>query len=323
MESPEYLKRSALEYFLGQSADDEEVVHLERVANERVGETEIDVWDVHTAENGRWWVISKPIMNLYRQEDIPSMDVALSFHLGLMQRVMTRQAPPASKSEVDRLRSAWRRWDRAHETLDEAHEAEDYQAVAMRCRECLLSLARELADAVPSDERKSDDPKDADFKGWAHLAAAHLAPGAGGERLRAYLRSTADAAWTFVSTRTHGQNSVRFDAQLSVDCTAHVLMAFGTALLKHEAGAPVRCPDCGSYRIYEDFRIDDDNQGLSPFVNLCEACGWEERSEPPDYWKSWKPHPADSPPPEVEGDCIIAEIRTFVTPSDVIERNRP
>ena len=76
MESPEHRKRSAQEYFESQVWD-EEVLHLEHVASERIGRYECDVWDVHT-DKGRWWVITDPMTNLYSQDDIKSMDVALS-----------------------------------------------------------------------------------------------------------------------------------------------------------------------------------------------------------------------------------------------------
>ena len=50
-----------------------------------------DVWDAHTSD-GRWWVITNPV-NLYSQDQIKSMDIALSFHIGLMSRMMASQPP--------------------------------------------------------------------------------------------------------------------------------------------------------------------------------------------------------------------------------------
>jgi hypothetical protein len=40
---------------------------------------------------------------------------------------------------------AWRRWEQAGEALNEAEEAEDFQSVGMRCRECLIVMVRTLS----------------------------------------------------------------------------------------------------------------------------------------------------------------------------------
>jgi hypothetical protein len=37
-----------------------EPMHLEKVASERVGGVEHDIWDVHCAD-GRWWAVSNPL----------------------------------------------------------------------------------------------------------------------------------------------------------------------------------------------------------------------------------------------------------------------
>ena len=62
------------------------VEHVEKLTSEYVLGRQYDVWDAHTNE-GRWWVIT-PFTNLYSQEQIGSMDIALSFHIGLMSRVL-------------------------------------------------------------------------------------------------------------------------------------------------------------------------------------------------------------------------------------------
>src|SRR5690349_12490645 len=87
MDSPAH-ERVAIRHYLASQAPDEKVVHLERVASERVIGQDHDVWDVHTNKE-RWWVITGPT-NLYAQTQFPSMDVALSFHVGLMARIQER-----------------------------------------------------------------------------------------------------------------------------------------------------------------------------------------------------------------------------------------
>jgi hypothetical protein len=57
------------------------------------------------------------------------------------------------KTEPDEIHTEyvgrpWRRFRRAVEAMDDAEEAEDYQAVGMRCREALITLGAEHQDAA-------------------------------------------------------------------------------------------------------------------------------------------------------------------------------
>ncbi len=134
-----------VDYMAGQ-AGDETVEHLEKVTSERVLGRVIDVWDVHTDTN-RWWVITNPT-NLYSQEQFPSMDVALSFHVGLTARVMEQSERVAPDEQAERFAVAWRKWEQAGEAPNNADEAEDFQAVGMRCRESLIAFVREASSVV-------------------------------------------------------------------------------------------------------------------------------------------------------------------------------
>jgi hypothetical protein len=53
------------EYIEWQTHGEEAVLHVEKVASERVFARDYDVWDVHT-DKERWWVITNPT-NLYSQ----------------------------------------------------------------------------------------------------------------------------------------------------------------------------------------------------------------------------------------------------------------
>ncbi len=53
-----------------------------------------------------------------------------------------------------------------------------------------------------------------------------------------------------------------------------MLGAFSVAITRFERGAPDRCPECGSYRLFSDLRPDFDR--ARPYVTLCESCGWED-----------------------------------------------
>jgi hypothetical protein len=271
MESPEHERRHIAEY-VELEAGDETVTHAEKIASERVMGHTYDVWDVQTDKN-RWWVITN-ITNLYLQNEFKSMDYVLSFHIGLMHRMMARQSqePRTGDEERDRLLIPWRKWEQAGKAAEEADEAEDFQAVGMRCREALLAFVRAAAndEMVPQG---NEIPKKGDFLHWSEHIAAAITPKS--PRLRGYLRKTAAHTWDLVNWLTHEANAHRFDAIIAVDATAHTLDVYGMALVRHERGQPERCPECGSYRLASDYRTE-----LDVYVTLCEACDWE--SEPRD-----------------------------------------
>jgi hypothetical protein len=269
-EMPQHRKKHIIDYMKSQ-APDEEVTHLEKVASERIYDRLHEVWDVHTDE-GRWWVI-EPLTNLYPQDDFPSMDYVLSFHVGLMARVVSRQTPSVSEEELDRFAGAWRKWQQAADALRQADESEEFQAVGMRCREALLTYVREVSTAalVPAEQ---EAPKLGDFIHWSELIAEAVAQGRSAGRIRSYLKKIAASSWELVSWLTHAQNATRFDAHLAVDATENVLAAFGMALVRFERGEPARCPVCSSYKMGSDYRPELGEE--SSYITVCEVCGWED-----------------------------------------------
>ena len=132
------------DYVEWQARGEEKVLHVEKVASERIFGREHEVWDVHT-DKERWWVITGPT-NLYSQTLMPSLDYTLSFHIGLMARVAARREPEGSQAEQEFLLVTNRKMIQASEAFDQADEAEEFQAIGVRCRECLLTLVRELTD---------------------------------------------------------------------------------------------------------------------------------------------------------------------------------
>lgn len=247
------------------------VVHLELVKSESVFGRRHDAWDVHTNEtDSRWWVITEPT-NLYSQHEFPSLDYTISFHIGVMARVASRDAKAGPDAQRDRFKSAWRRLENAHESLDGAAEAEDFQAVGMRCREALVDVAKSLQGAV-SLEAGTEEPKAADFKGWLTHLAAHFATGKRNEHVRGYLNNAGKEVWQLASWLTHTATASIHDARIVVEATTAFVTLLGLVVMRHEAGAPQRCPDCESYRLASVYEPDLDID--PPYVNLCESCGW-------------------------------------------------
>jgi|ERR1035438_6056930 hypothetical protein len=260
--------REIKDYVEWQARGEEKVLHAEKVASERIFGREHDVWDVHT-DKERWWVITGPT-NLYSQTLMPSLDYTLSFHIGLMARVGARREPEGSEAEQEFLLVTNRKMVQAGEAFDQADEAEEFQAVGMRCRECLIALGRELADG--SDLANGDDvPKAADFPGWNDRIANAIAHGSSEEYVRGYLKTTAERAWRLVNWLTHAANATRSDAELALSATSHVISNYTSSVLRRKVAAPERCGRCRSYRITVDWRPDLGKTGL--YVPRCEACG--------------------------------------------------
>lgn len=183
-----YHDEEEIQGYMAWQAKDEQVLHLEKITTERVFGRKLGVWDVHTDKN-RWWVITNPT-NLYSQELFPSLDYTLSFHIGVTARMMAHESKEAPDENAERLVSAWRRWEQAAEALEQADEAEEFQAVGMCCRECLLAFIREINSPAMLLERQ-DAPKAADFVNWFEVVANAIARGQSTKEVRGYLKSLA------------------------------------------------------------------------------------------------------------------------------------
>jgi hypothetical protein len=244
----------------------ETVVHLEKVASELVGLARHDIWDVHCADSP-WWVVTNPT-NLYSQTDFKSRDVVLTFHVGLMARVwqLQERKVPGAPEPALLLPGSWRRWQQAFEAYDSGDEAENFQAVGVRLRECLVSFVGETRsdDLVPMGQTM---PKASDFKGWTELVANALAAGESSARLRSYLKKAAAETWDYVNWLTHAKNAIRLDAEIGLKACEHLLGTFTAARLRQDQ-TDRRCEGCGSYRV---------------MGGTCEHCGWVDTDyEVPD-----------------------------------------
>jgi len=314
VESPEHEEHAVREYVAGQFElldDPSAITHAEKVASESVRGQTYDVWDVHTRELGRWWVLTCP-MNYYPQDDFKSVDVVLSFHIGLTTRVMARWEPSARSHELERLTETWRRWQQAADELNDAKEVEDFQAIGMRLRETLVTFVGELAsdELVPEGE---DMPKRADVIGWSALIAGAIAAGDRGKHLRSYLKAISVEVWQYVNWVTHARSATLVDAGLGVEMVEHMLSMFVAALLRTELGEPAKCPSCGSHRLGTDHRRSYVEQGF--YVVLCLSCGWRDE-RPCDFDDEER-----EPPVPPEGDCTpSSDIKTMLRLDDVRRR---
>jgi hypothetical protein len=277
----------------------EAVVHLEKAASELVGPVRHDIWDVHCTDS-RWWVVTNPT-NLYSQEDFKSRDVVLTFHVGLMLRVQYGQVRevPVAPGPADLLPGSWRRWQQAFEAYDSGDEAETFQAVGVRLRECLVSFVGETRsdELVPDGTQR---PKKADFRGWSELLANHLAAGAGAAKLRSYLKQMAEETWSYVNWLTHAKNTVRMDAEIGLKVVEHLLGTFTAARMRMNMAAGARCEGCGSYQVVS---------------GVCERCEWVDPSYQRPPMREWS---GEERARRLAEPCIpSSDVSTFVTPGDL------
>jgi hypothetical protein len=128
--SPErdYEAEKSIADYVQRQAPDETVQHVERVTVEYVMGSRYEVWDV-TTDKDRWWVLTHPT-NLYSQRHFPSLDYTLSFHVGLMTRVMSKNNRPGEKTPTP-FDEVFRRLGQAEDVLERGVEAVDFQTVGM------------------------------------------------------------------------------------------------------------------------------------------------------------------------------------------------
>jgi predicted RNA-binding Zn-ribbon protein involved in translation (DUF1610 family) len=299
METPEYERREIIEYLESQSGSEFLVEHVEKLTSEHVLGQQYDVWDAHTNE-GRWWVISPPT-NLYSQDQVRSMDIALSFHIGLMTRVMARDSVQFQASgSTSWVLEVLRRLRTASDSLDGAREIEDVQAVGMRLRESLLTLTSKLRTLDLEVPATAELPQqDGNFKGWAEVFAGILAPGSSSSRLRKLLKSQSDCTWEYLGWLTHARNASMTDGRLALSATNNVIEMFLYAVARIERGTNDRCPSCSSYQISRQYTVET-------WLQVCGTCGWSGPTDPPAPIENEYKTPEDSVD-SIKDECIPLE----------------
>jgi hypothetical protein len=313
LKATKHEREHVLGYMAGQAAD-ESVQLVQKVYSEQLHTVKHDIWDVHT-DRGRWWVITNPT-NLYSQEQFPNMDQALTFHIGLCLRIPRSEEPPPADLTLGPLVACWRTLDEANEALRHADEVEDFQAVGMRCREALITLAHVAQDLIPLPDGQTR-PKRSDFRAWSDVTANIILPGSTHQERRGLLKSSTDAAWKFANWLTHDRGALVSDAEAAISSTELTLSLFTTALIRYVRGVPDRCPSCGSQRLSPERGIHTSDPDMIYERPVCDKCGWT--GSPVVVVPA--PPPPNRPPPE--GDCVVMTTPLRHFPRRSIGRDRP
>lgn len=281
-------------YFDSQSPGDP-AIHLEKAATENVAGIVHDIWDVHT-ESRRWWVVTNPT-NLYPQDDFKSRDVVLTFHIGLAIRVSSQHRPPINELPAMLLDEPWDRWRRAVEAMSSAARPEDFQAVSLRLRECLVSLVEQLQDdtLVPA----GDEVPKAASREWLGLFSARMAPGTAESRLRDYLRVLGERTWDLAQKVTHRRTAEHLDAEIAAAAVSHLLSTYTAAWMRWEHSGQRRCPECRSYAVTS---------------GTCDRCGAAEPST--EAWALVPISNEDRALRLAESCTPSSDISTYIAPDD-------
>jgi hypothetical protein len=263
-------------YVEGQSRGDEVVQNVELIKTEIVAGQKYQIWDVIT-DKDRWWVI-EPMTNLYSQKSFPSLDYTLSFHVGLMMRLRSQQrgADPAEPSPFDEV---FRRAQQAEDLYDRGVEAEDFQAVGVQLRECLLSLLPAMRRRVTVAD-DLDQPKEGDLVNWYDLLMDILCPGDSNKQLRQYLKHTAKDTWQLVGWLLHNRDANKTAASIAIHACGTVVGHSIQLLERHTRDFTETCPICKSRDIRSHFNPFLGEYG--DYYYTCGSCRWSSHVDTDD-----------------------------------------
>jgi hypothetical protein len=267
-------ERAIRQYVASQTPPEsgDEVNLVQKVGRRRVAGRTHDLYDVWMSSGQRWWVITD-MTNLYSQGDFKSLDQVFTYHLGLNIILHEQFNVQPDEDQAEHVGRPWRRYAGAVDAMAAAEEAEDFQAVGIRCREVLLALVREYMDA-DWVHVQGGRPQDANAKAWLGIFANSLTANS---KARAYLKALAEKTWDLSVWLQHYVDASELDAEIVLGATQQFLRAFTLLRVRHSQSAEERCPNCDSYQVVEESSelIERDGHFGTLLHNECVVCGWK------------------------------------------------
>lgn len=263
------------EYFRWQ-APDLEITFVQKVYSEAVLGHRHDVWDIHTNRD-RWWVITNPT-NLYSQEQFPNLDLAVTFHMGLCLRIPRTERRRTFDRRLLAFGDVFLSLSNASDTLGQARNIADYQAIGMRCREVLLGFIGAAQDVHKWAEK--DPPKRADFRAWTEIICNTALPGDTHKERRHLMKSLMEGAWTFTNWLTHAKAATWHDAEAAITTVEHVVGLAASLVIRHSRQVPEQCPECGSPHLSPQEGRWPEAPEILWERPVCADCGWTGKRVP-------------------------------------------
>jgi hypothetical protein len=170
----------------------------------------------------------------------------------------------------------FRRMAQAHDRHDRAVEAEEYQAVGMQLRECLLSLVgamRRRLDFPGLQER----PQDSNFIAWSDALWNRMCGGERNQALRSYLKSCSEKTWQLVNWLTHDRNANDAAASIAMHACDTLVGHSAQMIMREKTDNLRKCPRCSSRNIRSHFDVTIPPDG--DYYTTCGACGWSSHPD--------------------------------------------
>lgn len=298
------------EYFEWQ-ATGLKVTFMQKVYSEVVVNTRHDVWDIHTNKD-RWWVITGGT-NLYSQEQFPNMDLALTFHIGLIIRIPRTEEQQEDDLHLIPFGSVFEKMETAGAAVTQAQGLTDYQAVGVRCRETLLELIGVSQDAAVWTDAP---PKRADFRAWVEIICNDLLPSDTNKERRGVLKGALESAWTFSNWLTHSKSATWIDADMAHSLVQHASEMTTGLILRALRGVPEECPKCGSPRLEPQQGENSGAPGVLWERPHCSDCGWAGRPIPILDTKNGRPIITREGEESDEHGIMTVPLRAILQPGD-------
>ena len=261
-------KEAVTDYYLSQSKDASVTFAQKVYAESVIGHTH-NIWDLH-ASDGRWWIITNPT-NLYSQEQFPSMDLALTFHMGLCLRIPRSEKHGIDIARVRLFGDVLQSISDCDDALSQANDAGAYRAIGVRCREILLAFIHATQDAL---EWADNDLQRSNFVGWVDLICDEILPSPANKERRRILKVALKEAWSYVNWLTHSQSGTWIDAEVATTTVSYALGMATSIVMRQLGGVPDQCPDCESGNLSPIEGFDPDNPEVIFERPACGDCGW-------------------------------------------------
>ncbi|OWV72500.1 gamma-glutamylcyclotransferase [Rhizobium sp. R339] len=299
------------EYFEWQ-APDLEVTFMQKVYLEAVLNARHDVWDIHT-DKDRWWVITGGT-NLYSQEQFPNMDLALTFHIGLMLRIPRTEEQQEDDIRILPFGPVFEKMEEASTAITQAHRLPDYQAVGVRCREALLELIGVAQDAAMW--KTEAPPQRANFRAWIEIICNDLLPSDTNKERRGVIKGALESAWTFSNWLTHSKSATWIDADMASSLMQHAIGMATSLIVRELRGVPEECPKCRSPHLEPQQGENTAAPGVLWERPHCADCGWTGRAVPIIDFEDGRPIISREGEDSDEHSIMTVPLRTILKPGD-------